>query len=112
MVEIAAFLLEERRRTLAEEVPPAGALWLRMQLRTRRESAVRSSRTVSMIQGASLAGAAVLIVAIFGFTGLLGRLASVAGLAPSIPWALPLLAVLGVATLVAPIAVALAFRGR
>ncbi len=111
LLEVAGLFGADRREGISGARPPAvGAVWFRMQLRARRESARRSSRAVSLIQAASLLAAAVGALALVGAPRVLGALAAVPQFA--LPLGGPVLYGMAAFALLAPLAVALALARR
>lgn len=73
---VAAALLDERRAAVRDaSIPSSGLVWWRMQMRARREAAVRVERTLSFAHVLVVAGASGVALAIFGGAWLAGALA-------------------------------------
>ncbi len=64
----ASAIVEDREHLLAEaEVPGSGLVWWRMQLRVRNEAAREARRTLTVVQVAAVAVAALIAFAILNF---------------------------------------------
>jgi len=100
---VAGALLDDRAAaTIEAPVPAAGAMWLRMRLRHRRENVARARRSLWIGQAATLAIALTLVVKFFG-----NDIASAAHHA-----GMPLLVVLATWLLIAPIGGWIAIRQK
>lgn len=103
---VAVALFDERRVAARDaSVPSSGLVWWRMQMRARREAAVRAEKTLSFAHAVLVAGACGIAAAILGGAWLAGALAL-----PPLPFSWTWIAGLaGAASLVlAPVAVWLA----
>ncbi len=70
---VAVALFDERRVAARDaSVPSSGLVWWRMQMRARREAAVRAERTLSFAHAVLLAGACGIAAAILGGAWLAG----------------------------------------
>ena len=98
---VAVALLDDRAATMLEApVPSAGAMWLRVQLRRRREADAVARRTLVVGQVATLTIALLLIVAFFG-----GAMATLMhGLVSGLRTSTPMLIVASAWLIAAPLA--------
>lgn len=70
---VASALLDERRTAVQDaSIPSSGLVWWRMQMRARREAAVRVERTLSFAHALVVAGASGVALAILGGAWLAG----------------------------------------
>lgn len=111
LLEVAGLVTSARRAELAAAKPPAaGAVWFRIRMRARRESARRSSRAAMVIQALSLLAAALAALALVGVPRLVEAFSGIARITPS--WGGPLLYAMAAVALLAPVALAFALARR
>ncbi|HET8797891.1 MAG TPA: hypothetical protein VFO89_09390 [Thermoanaerobaculia bacterium] len=113
--DVAGALLDDRAQTIAEApVPGAGTMWWRMQLRHRQEAQAVARRSLLIGQAVTLVIAVSAAIAIFGSffaSEVQSAIASLPALA-SMPLGIPLLLLLAVWALLAPIGGYLAIRQK
>lgn len=95
----------------AAEVPPSGAMWWRMQRRDREHAARAASRTITIVQGSSIAAALAIALTIIGSMSWISPGTDFKGLLSAMPlWSLPLLVLLAASLTLTPLAVYFALR--
>lgn len=97
---VAGELLDDKAETMAvANVPSAGTMWWRMQLRQRREAESRASRSLLVGQAITFAVALALLIAVFGPDLLVG----IQEIVTTIRFSTPLLIAVATWAVIAPI---------
>lgn len=100
---VAGAILDDRNTAIHEaSIPPSGAVWWRMQMRTYYDAQRTASRTATVVQAVVLLGALFVAVAILGRQTLVDAFTSMTRI-PLAPWSLPVTVAVALLAIVAPV---------
>jgi len=100
---VAGAILDDRNAAVHEaSIPPSGAVWWRMQMRTYYDAQRTASRTATVVQAVVLLGALFVAVAIVGRQTLVDAFTSMTRI-PLAPWSLPVTVAVALLAIVAPV---------
>jgi hypothetical protein len=111
VIVAGAIVNDAQTMTHAAHVPPSGAMWWRMQRRDREHAARAASRTITIVQGSSIAAAIAIAVTIIGGVSWISPGLDFSRVLASVPhWSLPVLGVFAASLTLTPLAVYFVLR--